>query len=217
MNSEKPICEKPTWLDLDRINRRIRDDMVEVPEGDVTLGGRVFHVGKFKISRSPVTVSLWNEVMGLDALASEGPVTGVSFEDFIPFRKCLNRYRQAPGLLANPTEEQLELALQTGSISLDREVGEVCLTRFREYREMGDDMMDNIPRSLPADLVVKCGGGERLSVRSDRAVPSDGSGRPLGFRLVLTMYDIPEPSDDEFLRVADDLLKRGRITPGKDS
>ena len=200
----------PTWPDLAGIGREIEDDMVEVPEGDVSLGGRVFHVGKFRISRTPVTVSLWNRVMGLGGPPSDTPIAGISFEQFIPFRQRLNRARQAPGKLNPPTEAQLERALQTKSISLDGNAGEVCITLFREYGEMGGDhMLDNIPRNLPADLVVRCGDGARLSVRSDRNSPPDGSGRPVGFRLAMTMYDVPPASDDDFSEAAKRLAGLG--------
>lgn len=171
------------WMDLHQLGKDIYDKMIEVPEGDVIIRGRTFHVGKFKISRSLVTESSWRNVMGEKKPASRKPATNISFNEVSTYLQRLRVPWKEAGYLSIPTEAQLERAKQYGVIKLQyRNYKEVCLTHFRKDEEIGTHhYFDNLPKEEPFNLVVK-GYDSRSSIQYDQ--PAED----VGFRLVLVGY-----------------------------
>lgn len=158
--------------------------MVEVPRGIATIGERVFYVGTFKISKSPVTEQLWEEVMGDGNSFSQKPVTNVSFAEISDFLRRLNSFRKSPGRLTIPTEAQLMMAQDGGYIRPWGKHKEICLTRFREPDEMGArHYTENRPEEPPFDLVVRQG-------ENREPLPYNQSAKDTGFRLVLVDYSM---------------------------
>lgn len=178
------------WMDLHTLGKAVEAKMVEVPEGIVTIGEKVFHVGTFKISKSPVTGHCWGKVMGDGDSISRKPVTDISFAEISDFLQRLGVPRKSPGRLTIPTEAQLLLAQQGGHIRTFRKHKEIYLTQFREPDNMGDHhFFDNLPKEEPFDLVVRSG-DERCSLRSNQADALTG------FRLVLVDYTLDMNLDD---------------------
>ena len=171
------------WMDLHQLGKDIYDKMIEVPEGDVIIRGRTFHVGKFKISRSLVTESSWRNVMGEKKPASRKPATNISFNEVSTYLQRLRVPWKGAGYLSIPTEAQLERAKQCGAIKFQyRNFKEICLTHFRKDEEIGTHhYFDNLPKEEPFNLVVK-GYDSRSSIQYDQ--PAED----VGFRLVLIGY-----------------------------
>lgn len=182
--------------------KAVQRRMIEIPEGDVILCGNVFHVGAFKIAASPVTVSSWKKVMGLERSISRSPVRVDTYSDVSCYVRRLDRVWKGAGRFSIPTEAQLERARKTGAIRCWASCGEVCLSEFKRAEEMaGHHFVENIPRVAPADMVIRYG-EERASERSDRFF-----GKDIGFRLVLVGLDVPEP---DFKEVMAQIEQRGK-------
>ena len=207
------------WMDLMAECAAILDDMVEINGSDVMLhddidaGVATFHVGTFKISRHPVTVSSWNKVLGFDLPTDwQTYVNGVSFRETLDYRRRLNVTMRGPGVLRVPTEAQLELARQSGRIQFSENCDEMCMTRFCKLDRMeGHHFLDNIPKAVPTEgnplvLVVRgCTGGRSSVIFSQ--LDEHPSPR-LGFRLVLVDY---QTEKDPFLDCG--INGRERISP----
>ena len=187
------------WMDLRDEYAAILDDMVEINGSDVILrdgmnpGAATFHVGTFKISRHPVTVSSWNKVMGADLPTdSQTYVNGVSYRETLDYRIRLNATKSGPGFLRVPSEAQLELARQSGLIQFSENCDEMCMTRFKGLDQMkGHRFLDNIPKVVPTDgdplvLVVRTCTGARSSVSFSQL--DEHPSPSLGFRLILVDY-----------------------------
>ena len=170
-------------MDLHQLGKDIYGNMIEVPEGDVIIRGRTFHIGKFKISRSLVTEANWHKVIGEKKPASRKPVTGISFKEISTYLQRLRVPWKGTGCLSIPTEAQLERAKQCGAVKVQyRNYKEICLTHFRKDEEIGSHhYFDNLPKEEPFDLVVK-GNDSRTSLQYDQ--PAED----VGFRLVLVGY-----------------------------
>ena len=171
------------WMELHQLGKNIERNMIEVPEGDVVIQGKTFHVGKFKISRSLVTDSGWNKVMGENTATPRKTATGISFQEISTYLQRLRIPWKGPGYLSIPTEAQLERAKLSGVLKLQcRNFKEICLTHFRKDEEIGNHhFFDNSPKDEPFDLVVK-GYDSRSSLQYDQ------SAEDVGFRLVLVGY-----------------------------
>lgn len=85
MTNEKLKYEFEHWMEFHTLHRTIESNMVEVPECQVNIGEREFHVGAFKISKSLVIESCWRKVMGDDRHLSRESVTKVSFSEISDF------------------------------------------------------------------------------------------------------------------------------------
>lgn len=171
------------WMELHQLGKDIEGNMIEVPEGDVVIKGKTFHVGRFKISRSLVTEACWNKVMGEKEPIPRKPATSISFKEISTYLQRLRVPWKGAGYLSIPTEAQLERANQCGIIKMRyRNFKEICLTQFREDNEIGaHHYFDNLPKEAPFDLVVK-GFNSRTSLQFDM------SAEDVGFRLVLVGY-----------------------------
>jgi hypothetical protein len=170
-------------ISVAQVAKRLLNQWIEVPEGEVSLGERVFHVGAFKISKSLVTVSQWSKVMGPENQLLRRPVTGVSFVETISFVTRLNMCWEEAGRISIPTEAQLMLARQKGVIGIHHRCSEICYTQYREFNDMGDHhFIDNIPTNEHCGVVIR-GINERDSLPCESGIDS------VGFRLVLVDYD----------------------------
>ena len=137
------------WMDLHRLGKTIEANMIEVPAGIITIGEKVFHVGSFKIAKSPVNERCWGKAMGDGRGISLKPVTNVSFAEISDFLQRLSVPRESPGRLTIPTEAQLLLAQQGGYIRTFRKHKEICLTQFREPDDMGEHhFFGNLPKEV---------------------------------------------------------------------
>lgn len=181
MNSENLIYGFEHWMELHDLENTIEDNMVEVPEGVVTVGEKEYQVGRFKISRTLVSESFWGNVIGCEEAFSRRPVTDVPLTKISDFLQRLRVLRKIPGYWTIPTEAQLLLA-QDGFILPSQKHKEVCLTQFQAPSEMGDHhYFGNLPQKDPFDLVVRHGvDREPLSYKM--------SAKDTGFRLVLVDY-----------------------------
>lgn len=169
------------WMSLHTLGKAIEANMVEVPGGIATIGERVFQVGTFKISKSPVTELCWGKVMGNGDQLSRRYVTEVSFAEISDFLQRIRIPWKGLGYLTIPTEAQLLLA-QDGFIRTYRKHKEICLTQFRELDDMwGHHFFDNLPKEEPFDLVVRQGNNRHpLSYKQ--------TDKDTGFRLALVDY-----------------------------
>ena len=169
------------WKSLHTLGKAIEANMVEVPGGIATIGDRVFQVGTFKISKSPVTELCWGKVMGNDTLLSHRFVTDVSFAEISDFLQRIRIPWKRLGYLTIPTEAQFLLA-QDGFICTCRKHKEICLTQFRELDDMwGHHFFDNLPKEEPFDLVVRQDNNRHpLSYKQ--------TDKDTGFRLALVDY-----------------------------
>lgn len=170
-------------MELHQLGKAINGNMIEVPEGDVVIRGKTFHVGKFKISRSLVTEASWNKVMGENKPVPQKPATSISYKEISTYLQRLRVPWKGPGYLSIPTEAQLERAKQCGAVKVQyRNYKEICLTHFRKDEEIGSHhYFDNLPKEEPFDFVVK-GYDSRTSLQYDQ--PAED----VGFRLVLVGY-----------------------------
>lgn len=172
------------WMDLHRLGKTIEANMIEVPAGIITIGEKVFHVGSFKIAKSPVNERCWGKAMGDGRGISLKPVTNVSFAEISDFLQRLSVPRKSPGRLTIPTEAQLLLAQQGGYIRTFRKHKEICLTQFQEPDDMGEHhFFGNLPKEEPFDLVVRKG-----DIREP--LPYKQPSKDTGFRLVLVDYQM---------------------------
>lgn len=170
------------WMALQTLGMAIEANMVEVPEGIVSIGDRVFHVGAFKIAKSLVTERTWGKVMGNETLHSRRYVTDVSFTQITDFLQRLRVTRKGPGYYSIPTEAQLLIA-QDGYIRSCGKNKEICLTQFRNPDDMGEHhFFDNIPKEVPFDLVTRQGNNRN-------PLPYKQPSMDTGFRIVLIDYD----------------------------
>lgn len=181
MNDENITYGFEHWMDLHSLGKSIEANMVEVPEGVVTIGEREFHVGKCKISKSLVTERYWGMVMGCE-FRSRIPVTDVPFTKISDFLQRLRVARKVPGYFTIPTEAQLLLA-QNEFIRPIKKYKEICLTQFRNPDDMGEHhFFDNIPKEIPFDLVTRQGNNRN-------PLPYKRTAKDTGFRIVLVDYD----------------------------
>lgn len=172
------------WMDLHVIGKAIKANMIEIPEGDVAIGGKVFHVGAFMISKSLVTGHSWDKVMGQKTGLQRKPITGVSYVELSDYLQRLRVPWKWAGHLTIPTEAQLEMARQKGIIRPIRKYKEICLTQYRAYADMGNHhFFDNLPKAEPFDLVVRGTGAD-----SREPLSNNRSNDETGFRLVLVDY-----------------------------
>lgn len=183
MNDENLKYGFEHWMELHQLGKAINGNMIEVPEGDVVIRGKTFHVGKFKISRSLVTEASWNKVMGENKPVPQKPATSISYKEISTYLQRLRVPWKGPGYLSIPTEAQLERAKQCGAVKVQyRNYKEICLTHFRKDEEIGSHhYFDNLPKEEPFDFVVK-GYDSRTSLQYDQ--PAED----VGFRLVLVGY-----------------------------
>lgn len=190
MRDENLLFGFEHWLDLHKMGQVIKTNMVEVPEGDVVIGDKSFHIGKFMVARTLVTEGSWGKVMDEPNLCSRKPVTGVAFKEVSDYLQRLSVPWKAKGRLSIPTEAQLVLALQKGLTRPYLNYSEICLTRFTNPNEMGGHhFFDNLPKEEPFDLVVRRG-------RERSALGFERSEMRTGFRLVLVDYD---QNDDDLI------------------
>lgn len=183
MNDENLKYGFEHWMELHQLGKAINGNMIEVPEGDVVIRGKTFHVGKFKISRLLVTEASWNKVMGENKPVPQKPATSISYKEISTYLQRLRVPWKGPGYLSIPTEAQLERAKQCGAVKVQyRNYKEICLTHFRKDEEIGSHhYFDNLPKEEPFDFVVK-GYDSRTSLQYDQ--PAED----VGFRLVLIGY-----------------------------
>lgn len=180
------------WMKLHLLGESIRARMIEIPAGDIVIGGREFHVGKFMIAKSLVTEHSWERVMEKPAVNPRRPVTGISYVEMSDYIQRVKVPWKRAGHLTIPTEAQLERALRLGLICHNRKYKELCLTHFRDYDKMGEHhFFDNLPREEPFDLVVR-GDSCRTALSYNHADDMTG------FRLALVDYE--EKNDEELLK-----------------
>lgn len=179
------------WIDLHTMGQVIKSNMNEVPEGDIVIGDKSFHVGRFMVARTLVTVGSWGRVMGESDQHSRKPVTGVTFKEVSDYLQRLSIPWKGKGHLSIPTEAQLVLAQQKGQTRSYLNYSEICLTKFTNPDEMGcHHFFDNLPKEEPFDLVVRRG-RERSPLGYAQAE------KRTGFRLVLVDY---EQNNDELIK-----------------
>lgn len=170
-------------IDVTKVTQSLRHQWIEVPEGEVFLGEKVFQVGAFKISKSLVTVSQWSKVMETENLFSRKPITGISFLDTIRFVARLNMCWEEAGRISIPTEAQLMLARQKGVIDPHHRCSEICYTQYREFNDMGGHhFIDNIPTNEHCEVAIR-------SINDRDSLPCESGSASVGFRLVLVDYD----------------------------
>ena len=183
-----------------QVAKHLLNQWIEVPEGEVSLGERVFHVGAFKISKSLVTVSQWSKVMGPENLLSRRPVTGVSFVETISFVTRLNMCREEAGRISIPTEAQLMLARQEGVVGPPHKYSEICYTQYRDFNDMGGHhFIDNIPTDETCEVVIR-DSHERFPL------PFRPNNDSRGFRLVLGDYEEKRDINDLLEMFKDELI-----------
>ncbi|MBO4340658.1 MAG: hypothetical protein J5835_04435 [Bacteroidales bacterium] len=176
------------WLQMYTTVKAAISHMVEVPAGVVTVRGKDYKVGKFKIAKSLVTRYRWGQVMERPDCLGRKPVTGIPYMEAYAFvKRLMDSQMTCSGFFSIPTEAQFELARQNGLIHSYGQYREFCYTTTLGPHHY----VDNIPANVPFDLAIRRGDERSL-------LPYDQPDQLTGFRLVLVGYD--KKLDGEFLK-----------------